>query len=122
MTVKTVRDSTLHLRLENLRFQDSCRTIPSGLQICIITRYSCYTELVLKNVTLTLPEEVAHWARRKAADENISVSKLLARILENQMRLSDEYWTAYEHWKKIGNLPGISAGERLTRDEAHERR
>jgi hypothetical protein len=99
--------------------RSSPATTPSPL---IITRYSCYTELVLKNVTLTLPEEVAHWARRKAADENISVSKLLARILENQMRLSDEYWTAYEHWKKIGNLPGISAGERLTRDEAHERR
>jgi len=83
---------------------------------------SCYTGLVLKNVTITVSEEVARWARKKAAEENTSVSRLVGRMLENQMRVSDQYWQAYQRWKKIGNLPGIDAAGRLSREEAHERR
>jgi hypothetical protein len=77
---------------------------------------------VLKNVTITLPQEVAHWARRKAADEDMSVSKLIGRILEEQMRRSDEYWRAYEQWKKLESIPGIDARRRLSRDQSHARR
>jgi len=77
---------------------------------------------VLKNITITVSEEAARWARRKAADENTSVSKLVGRMLEDQMRLTDEYWAAFEKWKKIKPIPGIDAAHRMTRDEAHERR
>ncbi len=77
---------------------------------------------MLKNVTITLSEEVARWARKKAAEENTSVSKLVGRILENQMRLGDEYWRAYERWKQIGAIKGIDAARRFSRDEAHGRR
>ena len=77
---------------------------------------------MLKNVTITLPEEVAHWARRKAADEDISVSKLVARILEEQMRRGDEYWRAFAQWKKLESIPGVDARRRMSRGEAHARR
>jgi hypothetical protein len=77
---------------------------------------------VLKNVTITLPEEVAHWTRRKAADEDLSVSKLIGRILEEQMRRSDEYRHAYERWKKLKSIAGIDAKGRLSREDAHARR
>ncbi len=83
---------------------------------------SCYTEFVLKNVTITLSEEAALWARKKAAEENMSVSKLVGAILERQMKMSDEYWLAYERWKKLGSIPGVDASGRLSRDKAHERR
>jgi len=78
---------------------------------------------VLKNVTITLDTELAHWARKKAAEENISVSKLLARILEREMRASDSYWRAFEEWKKRDRNLGvaINASKRFTRDQAHER-
>ena len=82
---------------------------------------SCYTDIVLKNVTITLTEEVALWARKRAAEENTSVSKLVGNMLENQMRLSDGYWHAYRKWKKIGNIKGIDASRRLSREEAHAR-
>jgi hypothetical protein len=72
---------------------------------------------VLKNVNITLTEEVARWARRKAADENTSASKLIGRMLEDEMRRSDEYWKAYETWKKIKPIKGIDASKRLTRSE-----
>jgi len=84
--------------------------------------YSCYTEFVLKNITITVSEEVARWARRKAAEENTSVSRLVGCMLENQMRISDDYWRAYRRWKKIGSIEGINAASRLSREEAHERR
>ncbi|MGD0436385.1 MAG: CopG family transcriptional regulator [Bryobacteraceae bacterium] len=77
----------------------------------------------MKNVTISLDEEVAHWARRKAADENTSVSKLIGRMLDREMRSSDAYWRAYEEWKKLPRDLGvpIDASKRMTRDEAHER-
>jgi hypothetical protein len=77
---------------------------------------------VLRNVTITLTEEAALWARKKAAAENTSVSKLVGRMLENQMRLSDEYWRAHRKWKRIGSIKGIDASRRLSREEAHARR
>jgi hypothetical protein len=85
---------------------------------------SCYTDPVLKNVTITLDPEVAHWARKKAADESTSVSKLVSRLLEKEMRASDAYWRAYEEWKRSPRDLGgsIDASQRFTRDEAHERR
>lgn len=88
-----------------------------------MTRESCYTDPV-KNVTISLDEELAHWARRKAADEDISVSKLIARMLDRERRASDSYWRAFEEWKKLPRALGgsIDASKRMTREEAHERR
>ena len=77
---------------------------------------------MLRKVTITLTEEAALWARKKAAAENTSVSKLVGRIIENQMLLSDEYWRAYRKWKKIGSIKGINAAGRLSRDQAHQGR
>lgn len=73
-------------------------------------------------MTITVSEDVARWARRKAADENTSVSKLVGRMLEEQMRQTDAYRAAYEKWKKIGPIKGFDASKRLSRDEIHERR
>jgi hypothetical protein len=87
-----------------------------------ITRTSCYTDFVLKNMTITVSEEAARWARKKAAEENTSVSKLVGRMLEDQMRRNDDYWRAYEQWKKLKPIPGLDAAHRLTREEANERR
>lgn len=82
----------------------------------------CYTEFVLKNMTITVSEEAARWARKKAAEENTSVSKLVGKMLEDQMRRTDSYWKAYETWKKIKPIKGFDASKRLSRDQVHERR
>ena len=76
---------------------------------------------MLKNVTITVQEDALKWARKKAAEENTSVSRLVGRMLEDKMRLTDEYWAAYEKMKKIKPIPGVAAN-RLTREEANERR
>lgn len=76
---------------------------------------------MLKRITITVREDLARWARKKAAEENTSVSKLVGQMIERQMRITDDYWKAYDEWKKIGGIPGIASGRPLTREEAHER-
>jgi hypothetical protein len=77
---------------------------------------------VLKNVTITVPEEILTWARVEAAKKNSSVSKLVCEMLEREQRRTGDYWKAYEKWKKIKPIPGFDASRRLTREEANDRR
>ena len=83
--------------------------------------FSCYTDFVLKNVTITLSPEAALWARRRAAEENTSVSRLVGKLIEEKMVRDEAYWDAYREWKALPPID-IDAANRLTRDEAHERR
>jgi hypothetical protein len=61
-----------------------------------LTRFSCYTALVssprLRNVTVTLDEDVAQWARIEAARRDTSVSRLLGALLKE--RMSVQYGSA----------------------------
>ena len=75
-----------------------------------------------KNITIKISAEAALWARRKAADENTSVSRLVGEMLERQMRQTDAYWAAFERFKTIRPFTQVKAANRLTREEAHARR
>ena len=75
-----------------------------------------------RNLTVKISEEAVLWARRKAAEENTSVSRLVGEMIERQMRLSDEYWRAFEHWKSNSPKAEHGANGRMSREEAHERR
>ena len=82
---------------------------------------SCYSVFVLKNVTVTMPEDLALWARRRAADEDCSVSKLLCKLVEKERARGDSSKLAHEAWKNRVSLD-IDADQRMSREEAHERR
>jgi len=84
-------------------------------------RVKCYTDLVLKSIRIRISEEAARWARRKAAEENTTVSKLIGGMLEGQMRTGNQYWHAYDRWKKIGSIRGINTAGRFSREQSHER-
>jgi hypothetical protein len=72
-------------------------------------------------MTITVSEEVAHWARKQAAEHNTSVSKLVGQMLQEKMRQTDDYWKAYERLKKIKPIPGFDASKRAKRDELYDR-
>jgi hypothetical protein len=72
---------------------------------------------VLKRFTITVPEELARWARKEAAEKNTSVSELVGQLLEQKMR----YWQAYERFKKIKPIPGLDASKRASREELYDR-
>lgn len=46
---------------------------------------------VVKNVTITVDEEVLQWARVQAAVHNTSVSRMLGECLRQQMRHTLDY-------------------------------
>jgi plasmid stability protein len=52
----------------------------------------------MKNVTITLDEEVARWARIRAAERNTSVSRLVGEMLRDKMREEENYRLAMEQY------------------------
>ena len=75
-----------------------------------------------KNITIKISDQLAHWARKQAAENNTSVSQLVSQMLEEKMRSSGEYWKAFEDWKNQQPIPGFDASKRWSREKTHERR
>ena len=74
----------------------------------------------LRNITITLEENLARWARLEAAKQDTSVSRFLARILEERMLHEDNYEHAMR--RALGRKPFLKTdGRYLSREEAHER-
>ena len=59
-----------------------------------VLHYSC----VMKNVTITLDEEVARWARIRAAEHNTSVSRLVGEMLREKMIEDKTYQMAMQQF------------------------
>ena len=76
----------------------------------------------MKNVTVSLPEEVAAWVRVRAAEDGRSISRWLAELLEGMRRREDEYDLAMERLlaRKPRKLSWID-GRRPTREELYDR-
>ena len=76
----------------------------------------------MKNVTVTLPEDVAPWLRVRAAAHGRSVSKWLAGLLERMRRQEDEYEVAMERFLtgKPCKMEWVD-GREPARDELHDR-
>jgi hypothetical protein len=74
----------------------------------------------LRNITITLDENVARWARLEAAKQETSVSRLLGRILAERMAQQDEYRLAMR--RALGRKPFLRRdGPYLSREEVHDR-
>ena len=52
----------------------------------------------MKNVTVTMDDGVADWARIEAARRNTSVSRLIGEMLAEKMRHDDAYERAMNEW------------------------
>lgn len=79
---------------------------------------------VVKNITITLPEEVALWLRVRAARNERSVSRWLAELLEGMRRQEDEYDVAMERFLARAREPRKLEwvdGRKPTREELHDR-
>ena len=74
----------------------------------------------LKNVTVTLEETVARWARMEAARQDTSVSRLLGALLRERMLEKDSYEAAMRRALARKPFPK-SDGKYLTREEVHDR-
>ena len=76
----------------------------------------------MKNVTITLPKDLARWLRVKAAEDDRSVSRWIAELLERMRRQEDDYQVAMKRYlamkpRKI-EWP---EGRKPTREELYDR-
>ena len=88
----------------------------------IDTNFVLHYNRVMKNVTITLDEEVARWARIKAAEAETSVSRLVGEMLREKMITEQSYRVAMQRF--LGKKPRrLSEPEAVypMRDELHER-
>ena len=74
----------------------------------------------MKNVTVTMEDSVAEWARMEAARRNTSVSRLVGELLAEKMRHDDAYERAMREALEFKSI-GTSTGPYLTRDEMYDR-
>ena len=86
------------------------------------TIFVFYYYRVMKNVTVSLPEDTARWLRVAAAKDDRSVSGWLADLLDKMRHRDDEYATAMARYlaMKPRKLQWVD-GRKPTRDELHDR-
>ena len=76
----------------------------------------------MKNVTITLDEKVASWARIRAAERETSVSRLVGEMLKEKMREEENYQASMQHYlsqaPSLLKEPGVKYP---AREELHER-
>ncbi|MBT9487623.1 MAG: CopG family transcriptional regulator [Rubrivivax sp.] len=75
----------------------------------------------MKNVTVSMEEHVADWARMEAARRNTSVSRLIGELLAEKMRHDDAYERAMREALEFKSI-GFSDGPYLTREEIYDRK
>lgn len=73
-----------------------------------------------KNVTITMEDHVAEWARLEAARRNTSVSRLVGELVAEKMRRDDAYERAMHEALRFRSW-GSSTGPYLTDDEMYDR-
>ena len=74
----------------------------------------------MKNVTITMEDSVADWARLEAARRNTSVSRLVGELLAEKMRRSDSYERAMREALEFRSW-GRSSGPYLSDEEMYDR-
>jgi hypothetical protein len=91
-----------------------------------------------RNVTISLPDELARWVRIRAAEADKSVSKYVSSVLEAEAvkdlqahtsvdkapgssDRSESYWKAYREWKKLTPEAAERTPASISRDELYDR-
>jgi hypothetical protein len=77
----------------------------------------------MKNVTITMPEKLARWARVKAAEQDKSLSRFVADALETLMNGADSREEFLKTFRSIKPVRLRARGEkRPTREELYDRK
>ncbi len=74
-----------------------------------------------RNVTITLDEATARWARVEAARRDTSLSEFIASVLREEMREEEKYVRAMEDYLMRAAVPLKRRGRYPRRQSLHER-
>jgi hypothetical protein len=76
----------------------------------------------MKNITVTVDDETYRRARIKAAEQDTSVSALVKRFLTQIASGESEFDRLAREEKEIrSRIHGFDGGDRLSREDVHER-
>ena len=75
----------------------------------------------MKNVTVTLDERTALWARVEAAKQDVSLSTFLRQMLERAHAAQESYPGAMRRYQSRQPVGLKTAGRYPSREELHER-
>lgn len=76
----------------------------------------------MKNITVSVPEEVYRAARVHAAEQGTSVSAMVARYLSSLSKTEAEFSRLEEQQRRIvSRIDRFRASDRLDRSELHHR-
>ena len=76
----------------------------------------------MKNITVTVDDEIYRRARVRAAELDTSVSAQVKQFLEQFAQKETEFERLLKLEQKVrAEIVGFSASERLSRDELHDR-
>ncbi len=88
------------------------------LTFSVILRY-CDT---VKNITVSVPDDVYRLARIRAALQDTSVSSLVADFLRGLSDQNDEFGRLHALQRRVqSEITDFRGGDRLPRDEVHDR-
>jgi len=92
--------------------------LPSTVDTILVFSYF----RVMKNVTVTLPEDTARWVRVWAAEQGKSVSAALADLLEERRHDRERRERALEEFRSVPQVMlGPTGQGYASRDSLHER-
>jgi len=75
----------------------------------------------MKNITIKLEDDVAHWARVWAAEHNTSVSRILGDLLKRIKKDKTGYAQAMQQFLAVKPRPLKESDAYPSREELHER-
>lgn len=76
----------------------------------------------MKNITISMPDDLARKVRVLAAKADTSVSKFLCQLAEEKTREGDEYEAAMKRYMARGSRPLRESGQPLPkREEIYDR-
>ena len=74
----------------------------------------------MKNITITVDEDVAKWAKVYAAQQDTSLSRLVGEMLRERMRRESGYAEAMAEYLAEEGVP-LGGAPYPSREELHER-
>jgi len=75
----------------------------------------------MKNITIKLENDVAHWSKVWAAEHNTSVSQILGQLLKQMKKEKTGYAQAMQQFLDVEASPLKISGKYPSRDNLYER-
>lgn len=76
----------------------------------------------MKNITISMDDDLARWTRIEAARREQSISRFLAELLRNEMKTDETYEKAMKAFLTVKPRPLGKPGEKYpVRDEIYDR-